>query len=296
MLTTNIDVGDDLTNCVVGTVSAVMLNRNKRIHAVLVVFDSEKIGVHVKGNGQYKHIKSCAVPVQRTEVSFSAKYSKHIRVSQTHFPLSLCWAVTIHKCQGMNLPAIVVDMSHDKRKFHDGQPYVAFSRVTQLNAMHIINYSQEQIHVSQDLHEKMTHENRNMLPPIAHPIISTVNRDTHLIIGRLNVCNIQSKQLDVMNDKVLKLCHIMCFNETHLNTSQSITPQMLGFDDTYLVFRNDHNSNGGGIMVVVNKHLQSIQILMVSNLEVIIVQVTINKHIIYIVSITNHHKLELNNG
>ena len=239
MLTTNIDVGDGLTNGAMGTVSAVILNRNKRIHAVLVVFDSEKIGVYAKGNSQYKHIDSCAVPVQRIEVSFSVKYSKHVRVSQTQFPLSLCWAVTIHKCQGMTLPAIVVDMSCDKGKFHDGQAYVAFSRVTQLNALHIINYSQEQIHVSHDVHEEMTCENRNMLPPISHPIISTVNRDTHLIIGHLNVCNIQSKQLDVMNDKVLKLCHVMCFNETHLNTNQSVTPQMLGFDDTYIVFRND---------------------------------------------------------
>ena len=40
MLTTNIDVGDGLTNGAMGTVSAVILNRNKRIHAVLVVFDS----------------------------------------------------------------------------------------------------------------------------------------------------------------------------------------------------------------------------------------------------------------
>ena len=80
MLTTNIDVGDGLTNGAMGTVSAVILNRNKRIHAVLVVFDSKKIGVYAKGNSQYKHIDSCAVPVQRIEVSFSVKYSKHVRV------------------------------------------------------------------------------------------------------------------------------------------------------------------------------------------------------------------------
>ena len=41
MLTTNIDVSDGLANCAMGTVSAVILTRNKRIHAVLVVFDSE---------------------------------------------------------------------------------------------------------------------------------------------------------------------------------------------------------------------------------------------------------------
>ena len=76
----------------------------------------------------------------------------------------------------MTLPAIVVDMSCDKGKFHDGQAYVAFSKVTQLSALHILNYSPEQIHVSHDVHEEMTHENRNMLPPMPHPLISTVNR------------------------------------------------------------------------------------------------------------------------
>ena len=81
MITTNIDVGDGLTNGAMGTVSTVILNRNKRIHAILVVFDSEKTGVLAKGNSQYKHIDSCAVPVQRIEVSFSVKYSKHVRVS-----------------------------------------------------------------------------------------------------------------------------------------------------------------------------------------------------------------------
>ena len=82
------------------------------------------------------------------------------------------------------------------------------------------------------------------------------------------------------------MCHnIMCFNETHLNTNQNVTPQMLSSDDTYIVFRKNQNSNGGGVMVVVEKQLQPMQILMVSNLEVIIVQVTINKHIMYTVSI-----------
>ena len=81
IFTTNIDVGDGLTNGVVGTLSAVILHRNKRIHAVLVVFESENIGVHAKGNSKYKHINSLAVPVQRIEASFSVTYNRHVRVS-----------------------------------------------------------------------------------------------------------------------------------------------------------------------------------------------------------------------
>ena len=34
---------------------------------------------------------------------------------------------------------------------------------------------------------------------------------------------------------------------------------MLGFDDTYIVFRNDQNSYHGGVIVVVDKQLQQMQ-------------------------------------
>ena len=65
----------------------------------------------------------------------------HIRVSHAQYPLVLCWAVTIHKCQGMTLPEIVIDMSPAKGKFRAGQAYVALSRVTTLDKLHIINYT-----------------------------------------------------------------------------------------------------------------------------------------------------------
>ena len=84
------------------------------------------------------------MPIVRIEVSFSV-CKNHVRVSRTQFPLFLCWAVTIHKCQGMTLPEIVVDMSPRKGKFRDGQAYVAFSRVTSLDKLHILNYTCEQI-------------------------------------------------------------------------------------------------------------------------------------------------------
>ena len=57
------------------------------------------------------------------------------------FPLTLPWAVTIHKCQGLTLPEIVIDMMHTKGKFKRGEAYVAFSRVKTLEKLHIINYT-----------------------------------------------------------------------------------------------------------------------------------------------------------
>ena len=51
---------------------------------------------------------------------------------RTQFPLTLAWAVTVHKYQGLTLPEIVVDMLPSKGTFSPGQAYVAFSRVRQL--------------------------------------------------------------------------------------------------------------------------------------------------------------------
>ena len=49
------------------------------------------------------------------------------QATRTQFPLTLAWAVTIHKFQGLTLPEIVIDMTPAKGKFKPGQAYVAFS-------------------------------------------------------------------------------------------------------------------------------------------------------------------------
>ena len=69
------------------------------------------------------------------------------QATRTQFPLTLTWAVTIHKCQGLTLSEIVIDMTCAKGKFKPGEAYVAFSRVKTLDKLHIINYTGSQIHV-----------------------------------------------------------------------------------------------------------------------------------------------------
>ena len=153
MLSSNIDVGDGLTNGAMGTVMGIVFKQNNILHAILVKFDNDKIGCDAKCNSKYKHIDTDSVPIVKIEVSFSV-HKNHVRVSRTQFPLFLCWPVTIHKCQGMTLPEIFVDMSHRKGEFRDGQSYVAFSRVTSLDKLHILNYTHEQIQVTKNILKK----------------------------------------------------------------------------------------------------------------------------------------------
>ena len=66
---------------------------------------------------------------QCTQVFIKVQTKMLYQATRTQFPLTLAWAVTIHKCQGLTLPEIVIDMTPAKGKFKPGEAYVAFSRV-----------------------------------------------------------------------------------------------------------------------------------------------------------------------
>lgn len=59
------------------------------------------------------------------------------------YPLSLAWALTIHKSQGMGIKYLSVDVGD--RIFSDGQMYVALSRATDPKYLHIKNFSKRSI-------------------------------------------------------------------------------------------------------------------------------------------------------
>lgn len=62
-------------------------------------------------------------------------------------PLSLCWAVTVHKSQGMTLESAVVDLSG---AFACGQAYTAISRVRSLDGLKIVSFDEKCIRVNPD--------------------------------------------------------------------------------------------------------------------------------------------------
>ncbi len=59
-------------------------------------------------------------------------------LTRQQFPLALCWALTIHKTQGLSLQKAVIDLG--RSIFDAGQAYVALSRVRSLAGVALTQY------------------------------------------------------------------------------------------------------------------------------------------------------------
>ena len=144
MITTNIDVPNGLANGTMGTLTNVVIDQTTgKMSVVLVIFDSEHVGQETRHTSVYNSIHQNAVPIHCTQATFPVDKKPSFQETRTEFLLTLAWAVTIHKCQGLTLSEIVIDMTPAKGKFRSGETNVAFSRVRTLEKLYIINYKHE---------------------------------------------------------------------------------------------------------------------------------------------------------
>ena len=152
MLTTNVDVADGLVNGARGQVVHVVTNNNNAVTSVLVKFDNNRVGLKSIQTSPQRARFPNAVPLNKYEVVFFAKGKRGSEIKRLQFPLTLAWATTIHKVQGLTLDEIVVDMKGGR--FSPGQAYVAFSRVKTLQGLHILNFNAKAIKKSIDVGER----------------------------------------------------------------------------------------------------------------------------------------------
>ena len=73
------------------------------------------------------------VPIKRVTAEYFGLNDTIL--SRTQFPIILCYAVTLHKCQGLTLPIAVLDLGKDM--FCTSMAYVAISRLRSLDTLAI---------------------------------------------------------------------------------------------------------------------------------------------------------------
>jgi len=125
MLKRNKDVEIGLVNGAVGTVVSFEENKHHNIQQVLVKFQC----------------MDKPIPVLRESSTFEVL--KGIFYTRRQFPLMLAFALTVHKAQGLSLRTAIVDAG--AQCFGTGMIYVALSRVTTLNGLHLIDLDKGKI-------------------------------------------------------------------------------------------------------------------------------------------------------
>ncbi|XP_072018214.1 uncharacterized protein [Amphiura filiformis] len=135
MLIANIDVPDGLCNGVSGTIKGIEFGNSKNMpQAVYVRFDSDKIGRKARSSQVIPpEYVSCVAIMPRKE-TFQLK-GRNFSTTREQMPLKLAWAVTVHKVQGLTTEQAVISM----KCFKESMAYVALSRVTTLEGMHLTN-------------------------------------------------------------------------------------------------------------------------------------------------------------
>lgn len=250
MLTTNIAVSDGLVNGARGEVVHIATNTDNKVTHVLVKFDNTEVGVKAKQSSPFRNIPN-AVPLTRHQAVFLAKGKRGSEVTRLQFPLTLAWATTIHKVQGLTLDEIVVDMKGGR--FSPGQAYVAFSRVKKIEGLHILNFNPKAIKASQDVKIEMDRLNENLLNPL--PVLTSPPFSaSHITIALLNVRSIVAKLPDIQQDSTLISTSVLCFTETWL-TPQQDNPHIANHSS---VVRSDRMSdnNKGGVMISMHQTIQ----------------------------------------
>ena len=226
MLIYNVDVSDGLVNGVIGQVVAIKRNSRGVMDTILVQFDDHNVGKRAILSSQWKAEYPNAVPIRRHEARFEKANRKGAQISRRQFPLTLAWAITIHKCQGMTMDNIVVSMKGSHR-FGKGQAYVAFSRVKTLQGLHITNFDPKGIKTNKDISTEMENMREKSLPLIPKPELLSRNRPEWITVGHLNIRHFSDKLQDLASSAEMELfthTDVMCFSETYLRDRRNIEP------------------------------------------------------------------------
>ena len=108
---------------------------------------------------------------------------------------------------------------------HAGSAYVAVSRCKSLDGLQILNFTKSAIVTDKHATQEMARLRDYTLPEYSLLPPRTSN---NIRIVHLNVCGLQSHRLDLLSDQLLLEADILCFSETHLQSSD-VLPSLSNF-------------------------------------------------------------------
>ena len=145
MVTKNVDTEHGITNGALGTVTAILpADQDKPLRkGVCIQFDNEKVGRGLTESNPNSTIPRGSVKLMPYEEAMDPVEQERKGGIRRQFPLKLAWACTIHKVQGLTVDKIVISM---KSMFESGHAYVAFSRVTNMEGLYLLDFDADKIY------------------------------------------------------------------------------------------------------------------------------------------------------
>ena len=126
-----------------GTVFKLDTNQTNQKPTVLYIkFDDLNAGKHLintHGNPFARENKVVPIEPVLAKIKIRPGKTSSPEIQRVQFPVTLAWACTVHKVQGLTLERVVVNSDLIKqRAFNYGQVYVALSLATSLQGLYIL--------------------------------------------------------------------------------------------------------------------------------------------------------------
>ena len=238
--THNIAVKDGICNgtpCIVKKIHY-FESENAIPSCMWVQFPDVNIGRQTRRDNHYYYKKYVQIskdwtPIWAVKRTFMFRRKAIVR---QQFPLKASSAKTIHKAQGQTKSQIVVDMTSGCRPH---QHYVAFSRVTRLQGLHLLNGLSGEIKVDQAVIKEMERLRSDARVTLCYRPVSLNRFD--LVTVFQNVQSLHLHMSLVQADRTFANADVVCLAETRLHKDDLDVDYM--FEGFHPIIRNDQNDN-----------------------------------------------------
>ena len=252
MMTVNVDTADGLTNGSIGTVGEFVFEEGQ-VKYIMVKFE-EPANAGQRMRDKHHSLKAKypdLTVVKRTSwnSSLGDPKRKHAQKSTfVQFPLTLAWALTSHKVQGMTVKYPKAVASDLDTSFADNQVYVILGRAQRLEQLYLAPFKKKIRTSRKSLAENERLEQEFMGRLAMDPWQKTKNGTLRICI--LNILSLPQHIQDLRSDSKVLKSDIIVLTETWLEEGQR--PPVL---DGFKSFFCDGGRGKGVVIYVKTEHI-----------------------------------------
>ena len=229
MLIYNVNIPDFLVNGALGTVIGIELDKNGNVECIVVRFDDPKIGMEQMNDNKYYSDKyseqrGCPIFKQTVEQLIMTQRGRNsgkahgFSYKLTQFPLTLAWASTGHKVQGLQFEKGSDIVTHGDQKMPDGTYHVMLSRAVAFENVFNDNFLPNKLKPNAEaLAEDRRLKARSIVP-------SYQNMEYSFFV--LNVRSLAKHFFDVCQDMYAQRSDHICLVETWIQPEGNATDQL----------------------------------------------------------------------